>query len=53
MAKRNKPSFSPEKLAETTGKKDVDELTEQELDKISGAPQNPPNYGYVGETEKN
>jgi bacteriocin-like protein len=50
---QDKPISSLGKGAET-GKKDVDELTEQELDKISGGPMNPPNsLSYIGETEKN
>ena len=53
MANSDKPGSSPEKLVETTVEKDVDELTEQELDKISGGPMNPPNRRYIGETEKN
>jgi bacteriocin-like protein len=51
MANSDKPGSSPEKLVETTVEKD--ELTEQELDKISGGPRAPPGYGYIGETEKN
>jgi bacteriocin-like protein len=40
---------SPGKGAET-GKKGVDELTEKELDKISGGPRNPPySPNYIGE----
>ena len=36
-SKRDKPSSPPDKLVETTKKTDV-ELTEQDLDKISGGP---------------
>jgi hypothetical protein len=36
-SKRDKPASSPDTLAETTKKTDV-ELTEQDLDKISGGP---------------
>jgi hypothetical protein len=53
MSRSNKPKSSPEKRVEKTGKKDIDELTDQQLDKISGGPMNPPNYPYIGETEKN
>jgi bacteriocin-like protein len=45
-----KPVSSPGTRAET-GKKDFDELTEKELDKISGGPRSPPNSpNYIGET---
>jgi hypothetical protein len=53
MSKRNKPNPSPKKPVEKTDKEDADELTDQDLDKISGGPLNPPYYGYIGETEKN
>jgi hypothetical protein len=53
MSKRDKPRSSPEKPVEKTGKKDVDELTDQQLDKISGGPISPPNSPYVGDTWKN
>ena len=36
-SRRDKPSSSADKLVETTKKTDV-ELTEQDLDKISGGP---------------
>jgi len=52
-SQQDKPFLSPGKGAES-GKKGVDELTEKELDKISGGPMNPPNSPkYIGETEKN
>jgi len=52
-SKQDKPVSSLGKGAET-GKKDVDELTEKELDKISGGPRTPPgSLNYIGETEKN
>jgi bacteriocin-like protein len=48
--KPEKPISSPGKGAET-GKKGVDELTEKELDKISGGPRNPPySPNHIGET---
>jgi hypothetical protein len=50
MSERDKPRPSPEKPVEKTDKEDVDELTEQQLDKISGGPMNPPNSPYIGET---
>jgi bacteriocin-like protein len=47
---QGKPISSPGKGAET-GKKGVDELTEQELDKISGGPRSPPDSpNHIGET---
>jgi bacteriocin-like protein len=49
-SQQDKPISSPGTGAET-GKKDVDELTEKELDKISGGPRNPPySPNHIGET---
>jgi hypothetical protein len=47
---QDKPISSPGKGVETC-KKIVDELTEKELDKISGRPRNPPDSpNYIGKT---
>jgi bacteriocin-like protein len=53
MSKRDKSASSPEKPVEKPDKKYVGELTNKELDKISGGPISPPNSPYIGGIWKN